>query len=65
MSKATETFCPATMCPLIAPKGSPWTGSFNTPCLGAVMGQRGRNGFLIIQEAMVAVFTVWRKAYLG
>jgi len=24
--------CPATMCPLVAPKGSPWTGSFRAPC---------------------------------
>jgi len=26
------TFCPATMCPLFAPNGSPWTGEVNTPC---------------------------------
>jgi hypothetical protein len=28
------TFCPASMCPLIAPKGSPWTGAYNTNCQG-------------------------------
>lgn len=27
-----ESFCPATMCPLIAPDGSPWTGHKNHPC---------------------------------
>ena len=26
------TFCPATMCPLFAPDGSPWTGERNAPC---------------------------------
>jgi len=26
--------CPATMCPLIAPDGSPWTGAKNAPCPG-------------------------------
>lgn len=25
-------FCPASMCPLIAPNGSPWTGQKNSPC---------------------------------
>jgi len=29
------TYCPATMCPLIAPEGSPWTGQKNSPCEGA------------------------------
>ena len=24
--------CPASMCPLIAPKGSPWTGRYGSPC---------------------------------
>lgn len=32
------TFCPATMCPLFAADGSPWTGDKNTHCLGAVCG---------------------------
>lgn len=27
-----DTFCPATMCPLIAPNGSPWTGDVNAKC---------------------------------
>ena len=27
-----ETFCPASMCPLIAPTGSPWTKEFNVHC---------------------------------
>lgn len=27
-----DTFCPASMCPLIAPEGSPWTGQKNSPC---------------------------------
>ncbi len=26
--------CPASMCPLIAPKGSPWTGRYGEPCPG-------------------------------
>jgi hypothetical protein len=26
------SYCPATMCPLIAPDGSPWTGTKNTSC---------------------------------
>lgn len=26
--------CPASMCPLIAPTGSPWTGQFDVPCPG-------------------------------
>lgn len=26
--------CPASMCPLIAPKGSPWTGEYGGPCPG-------------------------------
>lgn len=25
-------FCPASMCPLIAPNGSPWTGEKDSPC---------------------------------
>lgn len=28
----TETFCPATMCPLFAKDGSPWTGDKNSKC---------------------------------
>lgn len=28
----SEVFCPASMCPLIAPNGSPWTGQKNSPC---------------------------------
>ncbi|MBL0928526.1 MAG: hypothetical protein IBJ15_00145 [Alphaproteobacteria bacterium] len=28
----TTVFCPASMCPLTAPNGSPWTGQFNAPC---------------------------------
>lgn len=24
--------CPASMCPLIAPNGSPWTGEYGAPC---------------------------------
>lgn len=27
-------FCPATMCPLFARDGSPWTGDVNAPCSG-------------------------------
>jgi len=27
-----STYCPATMCPLIAPDGSPWTGEKNGVC---------------------------------
>lgn len=26
--------CPASMCPLIAPNGSPWTGEYAAPCPG-------------------------------
>lgn len=26
--------CPASMCPLIAPNGSPWTGEYGGPCPG-------------------------------
>ena len=26
--------CPASMCPLVAPNGSPWTGEFGAPCPG-------------------------------
>lgn len=28
----SDTFCPATMCPLFAPDGSPWTGEKNGEC---------------------------------
>lgn len=28
----SEIFCPASMCPLIAPDGSPWTGTYKAPC---------------------------------
>jgi hypothetical protein len=28
----SKHYCPATMCPLIAPNGSPWTGQKNHPC---------------------------------
>jgi hypothetical protein len=34
----TETFCPATMCPLFASEGSPWTGTKNAPCDGPKCG---------------------------
>lgn len=27
-----DVFCPATMCPLFARDGSPWTGAKNSPC---------------------------------
>lgn len=27
-----QTFCPASMCPLFAPNGSPWTGNYNSVC---------------------------------
>ncbi len=27
-----KTACPASMCPLFAPNGSPWTGEYNAPC---------------------------------
>ena len=27
-----KVFCPASMCPLIAPNGSPWTGDKNAEC---------------------------------
>jgi len=33
-----DTFCPSTMCPLIAPNGSPWTKEFNTHCHGQSCG---------------------------
>ncbi len=26
--------CPASMCPLVAPNGSPWTGEYAAPCPG-------------------------------
>src|SRR5262245_23047 len=26
--------CPASMCPLVAPDGSPWTGEYAAPCPG-------------------------------
>ena len=32
------TFCPATMCPLFAKDGSPWTGEKNSPCEGTGCG---------------------------
>lgn len=32
MSECME--CPASMCPLIAPKGSPWTGEYGAICPG-------------------------------
>lgn len=34
MGDMIETFCPATMCHLIAPNGSPWTNHFNHKCDG-------------------------------
>lgn len=34
----SSTFCPATMCPLFAAGGSPWTGEQNTACHGATCG---------------------------
>lgn len=30
----SEMQCPASMCPLIAPNGSPWTGEYGGPCPG-------------------------------
>jgi hypothetical protein len=30
----TAMQCPASMCPLIAPTGSPWTGTYAAPCPG-------------------------------
>lgn len=30
----TERVCPASMCPLIAKDGSPWTGEYAAPCPG-------------------------------
>ena len=33
-----DTFCPATMCPLIAPNGSPWTKQYNSHCHGESCG---------------------------
>jgi len=32
MEAASPVFCPASMCPLIAPHGSPWTGKKNGRC---------------------------------
>lgn len=32
------TFCPATMCPLFAKDGSPWTGDHNAKCEGLGCG---------------------------
>jgi hypothetical protein len=31
-------FCPATMCPLFAADGSPWSGEVNAPCQGETCG---------------------------
>lgn len=28
----SELSCPSTFCPLIAPKGSPWTGAYKAKC---------------------------------
>lgn len=33
-----EMFCPASMCPLFAPTGSPWTGEFDVTCLNDKCG---------------------------
>lgn len=33
-----NTFCPATMCPLFAASGSPWTGDKNSHCEGEACG---------------------------
>jgi hypothetical protein len=33
-----DTFCPATMCPLFAAGGSPWTGHKNSHCEGEACG---------------------------
>lgn len=30
----TAMQCPASMCPLVAPDGSPWTGEYAAPCPG-------------------------------
>lgn len=38
MLRGATTFCPATMCPLFARDGSPWTGDKNTPCEGTGCG---------------------------
>lgn len=35
------TFCPASMCPLFAADGSPWTGEKNAPCVGKACGWFG------------------------
>jgi len=32
VSPPAATMCPATMCPLFAAEGSPWTGEKNAPC---------------------------------
>lgn len=37
----TTMHCPATMCPLIAPNGSPWTGAVNVPCPGHARDAEG------------------------
>ena len=34
MSMDRPKLCPSTMCPLIAPDGSPWTGAYAAPCPG-------------------------------
>lgn len=34
MPESPTMLCPASMCPLIAPNGSPWTGETDGPCPG-------------------------------
>ena len=36
--KENKTFCPASMCPLFAPTGSPWTGEYDAECLNSKCG---------------------------
>jgi hypothetical protein len=59
------TSCPATMCPLMAPQGSPWTGDKDGPCpqrppgLGGcgwwgAFGASGCAGVMAAHEQMAA-----------
>lgn len=36
----SAVFCPATMCPLFAAEGSPWTGDKNSPCEQSTDGRK-------------------------
>lgn len=38
METTKDTFCPASMCPLIAKDGSPWTGQKNVKCIKDACG---------------------------